>query len=72
MRILGAGESEQEYTARGSRMFFKAMAGQDDGDLSLMERTVIRTVPRRTSCWTAWSRSRRAMRSCPSDLRASS
>ena len=40
VRILGAGESEQEYTARGSRMFFKAMAGQDDGDLSLMERTL--------------------------------
>ncbi len=32
VRILGAGESEQEYKARGSRMFFKAMAGQDDGD----------------------------------------
>ncbi|WP_328324850.1 hypothetical protein OHA70_34335 [Kribbella sp. NBC_00382] len=40
VRMLGPGESEQEYTARGSRMFFKALAGQDDGDLSLMERTL--------------------------------
>ncbi|GAA0928985.1 hypothetical protein GCM10009554_11020 [Kribbella koreensis] len=40
VRMLGPGESEQEYAARGSRMFFKALAGQDDGDLSLMERTL--------------------------------
>lgn len=40
VRILGSGEAEQEYNARGSRMFFKALAAQDDGDLSLMERTL--------------------------------
>jgi mannose-6-phosphate isomerase-like protein (cupin superfamily) len=38
--VLGPGESAVEYTARGSRMFFKAVAGQDDGDFSLMERTL--------------------------------
>jgi mannose-6-phosphate isomerase-like protein (cupin superfamily) len=38
-RPLGPGEG-QLYTARGSRMFFKALAAQDDGDFSLMERTL--------------------------------
>ena len=28
------------YAARGSEMFFKAVASMDDGDLSLMERTL--------------------------------
>jgi mannose-6-phosphate isomerase-like protein (cupin superfamily) len=37
--VLGPGEG-QAYTARGSRMFFKALAEQDDGDFSLMERTL--------------------------------
>ena len=39
-RVLGRGESERQYTARGSVMFFKALAEQDDGDISLMERTL--------------------------------
>jgi mannose-6-phosphate isomerase-like protein (cupin superfamily) len=39
-RVLGPGESERSYTARGSVMFFKALAEQDDGDISLMERTL--------------------------------
>jgi mannose-6-phosphate isomerase-like protein (cupin superfamily) len=39
-RIVGRGEAEQRYTARGSVMFFKALADQDGGDLSLMERTL--------------------------------
>ena len=38
--ILGPGEGHAHYTARGSEMFFKAVAGLDDGDLSLMERTL--------------------------------
>jgi mannose-6-phosphate isomerase-like protein (cupin superfamily) len=38
--VLGPGESAVEYTARGSRMFFKAVADQDGGDFSLMERTL--------------------------------
>ena len=38
--ILGPGEGWKRYTARGSVMFFKALAEQDDGDLSLMERTL--------------------------------
>src|ERR1700733_13315524 len=36
--LIGPGEGRQRYTARGSVMFFKALAEQDDGDLSLMER----------------------------------
>jgi mannose-6-phosphate isomerase-like protein (cupin superfamily) len=36
--VLGPGEGHKTYTARGSVMFFKAMAELDDGDLSLMER----------------------------------
>jgi mannose-6-phosphate isomerase-like protein (cupin superfamily) len=39
-RVLGPGDSERMYTARGSKMFFKALAEQDDGDFSLMERTL--------------------------------
>ena len=39
-RVLGRGEGEQRYTARGSVMFFKALAEQDGGDFSLMERTL--------------------------------
>jgi mannose-6-phosphate isomerase-like protein (cupin superfamily) len=39
-RILGRGEAEQRYTARGSVMFFKALADQDGADFSLMERTL--------------------------------
>jgi mannose-6-phosphate isomerase-like protein (cupin superfamily) len=39
-RVLGRGEGAQRYSARGSEMLFKAMADLDDGDLSLMERTL--------------------------------
>ena len=39
-RAMGRGEGARRYTARGSVMFFKALAEQDDGDLSLMERTL--------------------------------
>jgi len=39
-RVVGRGEGQERYTARGSVMFFKAMAERDDGDLSLMERTL--------------------------------
>ena len=38
--VVGRGEGQKQYTARGSVMFFKAMADQDDGDLSLIERTL--------------------------------
>ena len=38
--VLGPGEGHASYTARGSVMYFKALAGLDDGDLSLMERTL--------------------------------
>jgi mannose-6-phosphate isomerase-like protein (cupin superfamily) len=38
--VVGPGEGRRTYTARGSVMFFKALAEQDDGDLSLMERTL--------------------------------
>ena len=38
--LIGPGEGRRRYTARGSVMFFKALAEQDDGDLSLMERTL--------------------------------
>jgi mannose-6-phosphate isomerase-like protein (cupin superfamily) len=37
---VGRGEGERRYTARGSVMFFKAVADQDGGDFSLMERTL--------------------------------
>ena len=39
-RVLGRGEGWRRYTARGSVMYVKALAGLDDGDLSLMERTL--------------------------------
>jgi mannose-6-phosphate isomerase-like protein (cupin superfamily) len=39
-KVLGRGEGERRFAARGSVMFFKAIAEQDDGDLSLMERTL--------------------------------
>jgi mannose-6-phosphate isomerase-like protein (cupin superfamily) len=40
VRALGRGEGERRYSARGSVMFFKALAEQDGGDFSLMERTL--------------------------------
>jgi mannose-6-phosphate isomerase-like protein (cupin superfamily) len=40
VKILGRGEGAARYTARGSVMLFKALAEQDDGDFSLMERTL--------------------------------
>jgi mannose-6-phosphate isomerase-like protein (cupin superfamily) len=36
--VIGPGEGQRQYTARGSVMFFKAVAEQNGGDLSLMER----------------------------------
>ena len=38
--VLGPGEGARRYTARGSVMVFKALAEQDGGDFSLMERTL--------------------------------
>jgi mannose-6-phosphate isomerase-like protein (cupin superfamily) len=38
--VLGRGEGERRYNARGSVMYFKALAEQDGGDFSLMERTL--------------------------------
>jgi mannose-6-phosphate isomerase-like protein (cupin superfamily) len=38
--VLGPGEGRARFSARGSVMFFKALAEQDGGDLSLMERTL--------------------------------
>lgn len=38
--VVGPGQGRRQYNARGSKMFFKAIAEQDDGDLSLMERMV--------------------------------
>jgi mannose-6-phosphate isomerase-like protein (cupin superfamily) len=40
IRVVGRGEGERTYIARGSVMFFKALAERDDGDFSLMERTL--------------------------------
>lgn len=37
--VVGPGQGKR-YTARGSVMFFKALAEQDGGDFSLMERTL--------------------------------
>lgn len=37
---LGRGEALRTFSARGSVMLFKALAEQDDADLSLMERTL--------------------------------
>lgn len=39
-KVLGPGQGRARYTARGSVMLFKAMAAHDDGDLSVMERTL--------------------------------
>ena len=38
--VIGPGEGQAKFTARGSVMYFKALAEQDNGDLSLMERTL--------------------------------
>jgi mannose-6-phosphate isomerase-like protein (cupin superfamily) len=38
--IVGRGQAEARYSARGSLMLFKALSEQDDGDFSLMERTL--------------------------------
>ena len=38
--VVGKGQGQREFTARGSVMFFKALAEQDGGDFSLMERTL--------------------------------
>jgi mannose-6-phosphate isomerase-like protein (cupin superfamily) len=38
--VIGRGEGEKQYSARGSVMFFKALAEQNGGDFSLMERTL--------------------------------
>ena len=38
--VLGPGEGHARFEARGSVMYVKALAGLDDGDLSLMERTL--------------------------------
>jgi mannose-6-phosphate isomerase-like protein (cupin superfamily) len=38
--VVGRGEGQRQYTARGSVMFFKAVAEQDGGDLSVMERAL--------------------------------
>jgi mannose-6-phosphate isomerase-like protein (cupin superfamily) len=38
--VVGRGEGEKQYSARGSVMFFKAVAEQNGGDFSLMERTL--------------------------------
>jgi mannose-6-phosphate isomerase-like protein (cupin superfamily) len=39
-QVLGSGDGVRHYRARGSDMFFKAIAEEDDGDFSLMERTL--------------------------------
>jgi len=39
-QVLGRGEASRTYRARGSVMLFKALAEEDDADLSLMERTL--------------------------------
>lgn len=39
-RVLRRGEGMRRYSARGSVMLFKALAEHDDGDFSLMERTL--------------------------------
>jgi mannose-6-phosphate isomerase-like protein (cupin superfamily) len=38
--VVGRGEGQETYSARGSAMYFKAVAEQDGGDFSLMERTL--------------------------------
>jgi mannose-6-phosphate isomerase-like protein (cupin superfamily) len=39
-RVIRPGAGTRTYRARGSAMFFKALADEDDGDFSLMERTL--------------------------------
>ncbi|HWC82986.1 MAG TPA: cupin domain-containing protein [Pseudonocardiaceae bacterium] len=39
-RVIGPGEGVRGYSARGSAMLFKAIGEADDGDFSLMERTL--------------------------------
>jgi mannose-6-phosphate isomerase-like protein (cupin superfamily) len=38
--VIGPGDGQRRYTARGSVMLFKALAEHDGGDFSLMERTL--------------------------------
>jgi mannose-6-phosphate isomerase-like protein (cupin superfamily) len=38
--VVQRGSGQRHYTARGSQMFFKAVADQDGSDFSLMERTL--------------------------------
>ncbi len=38
--VLRPGQGHEHYSARGSLMHFKALARLDDGDLSVMERTL--------------------------------
>ncbi len=38
--VVGRGEGHERYRARGSVMLFKALASQDSGDFSLMERSL--------------------------------
>ena len=38
--VLGPSEGAARFEARGSVMYFKALAAEDDGDFSLMERTL--------------------------------
>ena len=57
--VIGRGEGRKCFTARGSVMLFKALAEQDGGDFSLMERTLPpggrRPPPHRhTSCSEAY------------------
>jgi mannose-6-phosphate isomerase-like protein (cupin superfamily) len=57
--VIGPGGWRDRYTARGSAMLFKAVAADDDGDFSLMERTLPvggRRLPahRHTNCSEAY------------------
>jgi mannose-6-phosphate isomerase-like protein (cupin superfamily) len=57
--VLGPGEGVRHFVARGSAMAFKAIAELDDGDFSLMERTLPpggrRPLPHRhTNCSEAY------------------
>ena len=56
--VMGPGEGHARYSARGSVMYFKALAELDDGDLSLMERTLPpggrRPAHRHTNCSEAY------------------
>ncbi len=57
--VHGRGDGHAHYVARGSEMWFKALGALDDGDLSLMERTLLpggRRPPahRHTNCSEAY------------------